>query len=126
MVAGDLNRYIKGGRFFAAVFDVKLEKSAEDPRVSDVTAFDAGLLQADLLSMVHKPGEARLAYGQLAQDNPGQPEVQEALGYMDWHAGNQESARQYFSRAFASGFRTRIRLRGDWPRFSSLPRWHNG
>jgi tetratricopeptide (TPR) repeat protein len=68
-----------------------------------VSAFDAGLLLADLLSMVHKPEEARLAYGQLAQENPGQPEVQEALGYMEWHAGNQESARQDFSRAFASG-----------------------
>ena len=103
VVAGDLNRYIKGGQFFAAVFDVKLEKSAEDPNVSDVTSFDAGLLLADLLSMVHKPEEARVAYGQLAQENPGQPEVQEALGYMEWHSGNRESARQYFSQAFASG-----------------------
>jgi tetratricopeptide (TPR) repeat protein len=103
VVADDLNRYIKGGRFFAVLFDVKLEKSSEDPRVSDVSAFDAGLLLADLLSMVHKPEEARLAYRQLAQENPGQPEVQEALGYMEWHAGNQESARQYFSQAFASG-----------------------
>jgi hypothetical protein len=88
VVADDLNRYIKGGRFFAVLFDVKLEKSSEDPRVSDVSAFDAGLLLADLLSMVHKPEEARLAYRQLAQENPGQPEVQEALGYMEWHAGN--------------------------------------
>lgn len=103
VVADDLNRYAKGGRFFAVLFDVKLEKSSEDPRVSDVSAFDAGILLADLLSMVHKPEEARLAYRQLAQDNPGQPEVQEALGYVEWHAGNQESARQYFSQAFASG-----------------------
>jgi tetratricopeptide (TPR) repeat protein len=103
VVAADLDRYIKGDRFYAVLFDVKLEKSAEDPRVSDVPAFDSGLLLADLLSMVHKPEDARRAYGQLAQDNPGHPEVQESLGYLEWRAGNPEPAREYFARAFASG-----------------------
>jgi tetratricopeptide (TPR) repeat protein len=102
-VSNDLDLYIKSDRFYAVLFDVKLEKSAEDPRVSDVTALDSGLLQADLLSMVNKPEEARRAYGQLANDNPSSPEVQESLGYLEWRAGNREPARQDFARAFAAG-----------------------
>jgi tetratricopeptide (TPR) repeat protein len=102
-VASDLNRYIGSDRFYAALFDVKLEKSAENPQVSDVTAVDSELVLADLLSMVHKPEEARRIYGQLAKDNPDNPEVQESLGYMDLRTGNGESARQYFARALAAG-----------------------
>ncbi|MGA2882977.1 MAG: hypothetical protein ABSG13_28860, partial [Bryobacteraceae bacterium] len=102
-VAADLNRYSKGDRFYGALFDVKLEKSAEDPQVSDVTAFDSGTVLADLLALVHKPDEAQRAYEQLAKDNPGKPEVEESLGYMTLQAGDREKARQHFSQAYAAG-----------------------
>lgn len=104
-VTNDLNRYIKSDRFFAVLFDVKLEKSAENPQVSDVSAVDSELLLADLLSMVHKPDEGRRMYQQLAKDNPGNPRVQESLGYLDWHIGDAVSARRYFAQAFSLGTR---------------------
>jgi tetratricopeptide (TPR) repeat protein len=102
-VARDLERYIRSDKFYGAVFDVKLEKSAEDPQASEATAYESGLVLADLLSMLHKPEEARRAYEQLAKDNPDKPEVEESLGYMAWQAGDQESARQHFSQAYAAG-----------------------
>jgi tetratricopeptide (TPR) repeat protein len=102
-VSNDLERYSKSDRFVGALFDVKLEKSAEDPQVSEATAFESGLVLADLLALVHKPEEARRAYGQLATDNPDRPEVEESLGYMALQAGDQEAARQYFSKAFTAG-----------------------
>jgi len=102
-VAADLDRYVKNNKFYGALFDVKLEKSAEDPQVSEATPLESGLVVADLLSLVHKPEEARQAYEQLAKDHPDQPEPEESLGYLAWQAGDQESARQHFSRAFAAG-----------------------
>jgi tetratricopeptide (TPR) repeat protein len=102
-VAYDLNKYIKSDRFLAALFDVKLEKSAEDPQVSDASPFESGLVLADLLAVIRKPAEARQEYEQLAKDNPQQPEVEESLGYLAWQTGDQESARQHFSRAYTAG-----------------------
>jgi tetratricopeptide (TPR) repeat protein len=96
-VASDLDRYTKNNKFYGALFDVKLEKSAEDPQVSDATAFDSGMVLADLLALVRKPVEARKAYEQLAKDNPDKPEVEESLGYMAWQTGDRDAARQHFS-----------------------------
>lgn len=102
-VAKDLDRYLRGNRFYGVLFDVKLEKSSEDPQVSEATAFESGLVQADLLSLVRMPEEARRAYEKLAKENPDKPEVEESLGYMAWQASDRETARQHFSRAFAAG-----------------------
>jgi len=102
-VEKDLERYTKSNKFYGAVFDVKLEKSAEDPQVSEAAAFDSALVLADLLALVHKPEEARRAYEQLAKDNPGHPEVEESLGYMAWQASDPGSARQHFGLAYAAG-----------------------
>ena len=102
-IASDLDRYSRSKLFYGVVFDVKLEKAAEDPQVSDATGFDSGLVLADLLAQTRKRDEARQAYGQLAKDNPGHPEIDESLGYMELQAGDRDSARQYFSRAYAAG-----------------------
>lgn len=102
-VALDLNQYIKSNKFYGALFDVKLEKSAENPDVSEVTAVDSGLVLADILALVHKTDEARGAYDQLAKENPDNADVQESLAYLDWRAGELESARQHFSRAYNGG-----------------------
>jgi tetratricopeptide (TPR) repeat protein len=102
-VSGDLARYIKSDKFYARVFDVKLEKSAEDPQVSEATPYDSGLVLADLLSFVHRPEEARRAYLQLVKDNPDKPEVDESLGYLALQSSDLESAREHFARAYAAG-----------------------
>lgn len=102
-VEKDLRLYLKGERFYHAVFDIKLEKSAEDPEVSDASAFDSGMVLADLLALAHRTQEALSAYQELAKSNPDQPEVEESLGYLAWQSGDTPAAREHFSRALTHG-----------------------
>jgi predicted Zn-dependent protease len=102
-VEQDLHEYLQSKRLYAAVFDVKLEKSAEEPEVSQPAAFESGLVLADLLAAAHKKEQARSAYEELARSNPNQPEVEESLGYLAWQNGDAADAQRHFGRAFASG-----------------------
>src|SRR5580698_5135130 len=79
-----LREYLKRDRFYRAVYDIKLEKSAEDPDVSESSAFESGMVLADLLAMTRKTQEAVSAYQQLAASNPDKPDVEESLGYLDY------------------------------------------
>jgi Tfp pilus assembly protein PilF len=99
----DLRKYLAGNRFYAALFDIKLEKSAEEPDVAEATPFESDMLLADLLALVKKPDEARRAYEQLAKSNPDKPEVEESLGYLAWQSGDDAGARRHFGRALANG-----------------------
>jgi len=102
-VGKDLSAYARSDRFYGALFDVKLEKSVEDPQVSDASALDSGLVLADLLGVIGKRDEARAAFEQLGKENPDKPEIEESLGYLAWQSGDTATARQHFSRAFAAG-----------------------
>lgn len=102
-VALDLNQYSKSTRMYAELFNVKLEKSAEDPQVSTVSPLESGLVLGDLLTLVHKPDEARQAYSDLSKEYPGNPEVLESQGYLEAQEGHREVARQYFAQAFQAG-----------------------
>jgi Flp pilus assembly protein TadD len=97
----DLHTYLSG-RLYGALFDVKLEKSAEEPEASDAPAFESDMVLADLLAATRKTDEARRAYEQLAKQNPDKPEVEESLGYLAWQSGDKSAARQHFSRAVAA------------------------
>ena len=77
-VEAGLRQYLKGERFYRVVFDIKLEKSADDPDVSEASAFESGMVLADLLAMTNKTNEALSAYQQLAKDNPDKPDVEES------------------------------------------------
>jgi len=99
----DLRNYIQGSRFYKETYDIKLEKSAEDPDVAEVTPFESELLLADLLALCKKNDEARKAYEQLAKNNPSRPEAEESWGYLAWQTGNENEAREHFGRAVANG-----------------------
>jgi tetratricopeptide (TPR) repeat protein len=99
----DLRQYLKSERFYHAVFDIKLEKSAEDPDVADVSEFESGLVLADLLALTHRTEEARSAYEQLAKSSSGTAEAEESLGYLAWQSGDRDGARDHFGRALAAG-----------------------
>jgi tetratricopeptide (TPR) repeat protein len=102
-VEAALRRYLKAARFYHAVYDIKLEKSAEDPDVSDASAFESGMVLADLLALTHRAKEALSAYQQLAASNPDKPDVEESLGYLAWQSGDREAARGHFEKALAAG-----------------------
>ena len=92
----DLHAYLTGNQLFAAVFPVKLDKSAEEAVITELPQFDADMALADVLSMIRKPEEARAAYEKLAAENPGRPEVEESLGYLSWQIGDRTGARGAF------------------------------
>ena len=102
-VLADLHRYIQRSTLPGQLFDVTLEKSAEDPEVKPVTAFETGLVLANILADLNKVGEAKQAYARLAQENPASPEVPEALGYLAWRAGNHDEVRAEFGKAVELG-----------------------
>jgi tetratricopeptide (TPR) repeat protein len=102
-VQGDLQQYLQSKRLYGALFDVKLEKSAEEADVSRASEFESGMVLADLLAASHKKDQAKSAYEELARTNPKQPEVEESLGYLAWQGGDSVEARRHFSRAFAAG-----------------------
>ena len=83
----DLRNYIREGRLFAALFDIKLQKGAEEPQVEPAGELEAGLVLADLLSVTrNKRKEARAKYTELGEKHPRSPEVYEGLGYLAWRA----------------------------------------
>ena len=98
-----LRQYLRGERFYRVLFDIKLEKSAEDPDVSEASPFESGMVLADLLALTNKTKEALSAYQQLARDNPDKPDVEESLGYLAWQSGDHDAARGHFARALATG-----------------------
>src|SRR5713226_9083260 len=62
-VQKDLEGYLRGTHFNAAVFDVKLEKSAEEPDILPATPLESGMVLADLLALTGKQEAAKEAYG---------------------------------------------------------------
>ncbi len=102
-VSKDLESYAASNSVNIAVFEAKLEKSAERPLAQPASDLEAGIVQADLLNHLRKPAEAKAIYDRLARDNPKSWEVEQALGYLDWRAGRNESAKQHFARAVNLG-----------------------
>ena len=100
----ELHGYIDGQSFYEAVFDIKLEKAAAEPVLSVAPELEVGLVLAQLTaSMRDKRDLARKSYEELAAKYPDAPEAPEALGYMEWRAGEEEEGRKQFARAAALG-----------------------
>ncbi len=102
-VEKDLHQYLTSNQLLGALFDVKIEKSAEEAAVSEPSDFETGMMLADLSAMIHKPDQARGAYSQLAKEYPDRPEVEESLGYLAWQERDNNGARDHFAKAFAAG-----------------------
>ncbi len=101
----DLREYMRRERLFAALFDIKLEKSAEQPEIQPATAFESGLALAGVLVDLQRVDDARKAYEQLARDNPKDPAVPEAVGYLEWRGHNRDAACAQFAKAVELGSR---------------------
>ncbi len=102
-VKKDLESYASSNSINIAVFEGKLEKPSERPLAQPASDLEAGIVQADLLNHLRKPVEAKAIYDRLARDNPKSWEVEQALGYLAWRAGRNESAKQHFARAVDLG-----------------------
>ena len=95
--------YVRQDRVNGAVFDIKLEKSAERPSVEPAAGLEVDLLLADLLSKTQKTEEARAMYERVSSKNPEAPGPYEGLGDLEYQLGDKDQARIHFGRAFELG-----------------------
>jgi tetratricopeptide (TPR) repeat protein len=102
-VQKDLEQYMRGGKFNGMLFDVKLEKSAEEPDVEPAPALESGMVLADLLALTSKSEAAKEAYEGLARANPKSWDVEAGLAELAWRGKNPEEARKHFARAAELG-----------------------
>jgi tetratricopeptide (TPR) repeat protein len=85
------------------VFDVKLEKSAEEPDILPAPPVESGEVLADLLALTGKREPAKEAYERLAKEYPKNWEVEAGLAQLAWSAQDLEDARRHFARAAELG-----------------------
>ncbi len=102
-VQKDLMSYVRGSRFFAALFDVQLEKHAEAPDVDDASPLESGAVLADVLLLAHKRAEAKARFEELAKDYPKSWEPEAGLARLAWFYRNYDEARRHFARAAELG-----------------------
>lgn len=102
IIRRDLESYLSSDRFRVALFDVKLEKSAENPRPAPVSEAEAGLVLSDLLVAIGRHEEAEAALNRLESRWPGRWEIAAARGRAAMRAGRWEEAVQHLARAVES------------------------
>ncbi|MDE2755480.1 MAG: hypothetical protein OXI92_02905 [Acidobacteriota bacterium] len=98
-VESDFKRYVVRKRLPTVEYEIRLNKSAERPKVQPATATEVSLVQAGLLVGLNRREQALEIYRDLARQDPGNWRIPEALGYLASYSGDGESARRHFARA---------------------------
>ena len=78
-VQKDLDQYLRGSTFNAVLFDIKLQKSDEEPDVEPAPPLESSMVLADLLALTNKKEEARQKYESVAKQFPQSWEAEEGL-----------------------------------------------
>jgi Flp pilus assembly protein TadD len=104
-VQTDLEQYVRGTRFYAGVYDIRIEKRAEAPDVAAVSPLESGIVLARVLFLVRQRAESRRRYEELAKKYPQSPEPEEGLAQLDWREHRPQEARRHFARAIELGSR---------------------
>jgi tetratricopeptide (TPR) repeat protein len=102
-VQKDLETYMRGTSFNAAVYNVKLENSAEEPDIEPASLLESGTVLPELLALTHKPDVAKQAYESLARDFPNAWEPEAGLAELAWRASQPAQAQTHFARAVDLG-----------------------
>ncbi|MCY3757373.1 MAG: hypothetical protein OXG96_06580 [Acidobacteria bacterium] len=98
-VESDFKRYVVRKRLPTTVYEIRLDKSVEMPKVQPATATEVSLVQAGLLVGLNRREQALEIYRDLARQDPGDWRIPEALGYLASYSGDGDSARRHFARA---------------------------
>jgi tetratricopeptide (TPR) repeat protein len=94
---------MKGTKFNAMVFDIKLEKSAEEPDVQPAAPLESGIVLADLLGLTGKHQQAKESYESLVKQFPRSWEVEAGLAELAWRGRHPDEACRHFARAAELG-----------------------
>lgn len=99
-----LRMYANQSAFMVAVYDVRLEKSAEEPVFEPASDLETRLLLTSLIAAQReKAGEAELQLLTLQKDYPDSPEAAEALGDLVLRVRSAQEAVPHFERAAELG-----------------------
>lgn len=118
VVEKHLLQYLRGGRFQAALFDLKLQKVTQELPASPASPFDVALTLAELSNRPGNEKQSRAAFERLIGDDPARPEPHAALGYLEWRSQRPEDACPYFRKAYELGSRSSTFL-WDYGRLAS-------
>lgn len=99
----DLQVYMRSGQFNYGVYDLKLEKAAEQPDIMEAEPVERGAVLAGLLGTLRRWDEAKQAFEQLAREYPARAEVEEGFGYAALRCRENEAALAHFARAAELG-----------------------
>jgi Flp pilus assembly protein TadD len=102
-VQKDLDEYLHGNRFYAVFFDIKLQKSDEEPDIEPAQPLESGMVLGDLLSLSDKREEAAGKYESVAKEFPKSWEPEAGLAELAWRARDVAGARRHFARAAELG-----------------------
>jgi tetratricopeptide (TPR) repeat protein len=102
-VYADLGTYMRHQPLSSGVLEARLEKAGVTPKAQTATAFETALALADLLATTRHYDDAKRAFLDIEKQFPGRPETSRSLGYLEWKAGNERGARDYFEKAFTAG-----------------------
>lgn len=119
----DLQGYIRGDRFRAAIVPAKLQSASGRTAAEPASMFDVKLALADLIDRPGKEDETRKQLLALIAEDPKRPEPDVALGYLAWRAGQPKDAETSFGKAVELGSRNpkmlwdygRMAANGDRP-----------
>jgi tetratricopeptide (TPR) repeat protein len=101
----DLQQYLRGTSFKAALFPAKFERKVEDAVSEPLGEFDVALMLSDLTFGPGKEAEREKALRRLAEQDASRPESYRGLGELSWRRGRTEEAIEYFGKAYARGDR---------------------
>ena len=105
-IEGDLQIYLRGNRFRAALFAAGISTGNLPSGPEAAAAFDIRLMLAELAQRRGQDG--RKEFEALAAEQPDRPEPHVQLGYLLWRAGaeNQQEVRKEFATAYGLGDRS--------------------
>ncbi len=104
-IEADLRAYLRGGRFQAMLFPMKLDKITDDLNATPADEFDVKLLLSEVAERPGREAETRKSLEELVAANPKRPEAYVDLGYLDLRQRHSAEAREHFGKAFDLGAR---------------------
>lgn len=111
----DLQQYLRGTSFQAALFPAKLERKVEDATSEPLGEFDVALMLTDLSAGPGREAEREKALLRLTEQDAARPEPYRGLGEIAWRRGKNDEAVALFAKAYEHGDRD-SRLLWDYGR----------
>jgi tetratricopeptide (TPR) repeat protein len=128
MLQKGLEAYMRGDRFNAVLFDMKLSKAAETPTIEPADPAVVGAAMVDILNTVGKRDEAIAQARTLAAEYPRSAEVQRAWARAAWRAEHGRASAEtlaHFAKAAELGSAS-VKMYVDYGRLLAQANDHAG